>query len=152
LLLADFGLSRMKNESSDSCTPFHGGGTSNYTAPECIVGEQQYHGSKSDMWSFGGILCDLVAWMMGGVQLLDRFQNDRKRTAMGIKSSRFHIGGGASSCGGRVDGNPSPRHEPISSRLMQFVEADAGDKPSPASQLTGDLCAAFHDRCPSSYS
>jgi len=93
LLLADFGLSRMKNESSDSCTPFHGGGTSNYTAPECIVGEQQYHGSKSDMWSFGGILCDLVAWMMGGVQLLDRFQNDRKRTAMGIKSSRFHIGG-----------------------------------------------------------
>ncbi len=93
LLLADCGLSRMKNESSDSCTPFHGGGASDYTVPECIVGEQQYHGSKSDMWSFGGIICDLMAWMMGGVQLLDRFQNDRKRTAMGIKSSRFHTGG-----------------------------------------------------------
>lgn len=94
LLLADFGLSRLKSESSDSCTPFHGGGASHYTAPECLGTDQpDYHGSKSDMWSLGGIICDLVACMMGGAWMVSRFQNERKHKAGGVTSCRFHIGG-----------------------------------------------------------
>lgn len=94
LLLADFGLSRLKSESADSCTPFHGGGASHYTAPECLNTEKlEYHGSKSDMWSFGGIIYDLVACMMGGSRMVASFQDSRKHKAAGITSCRFHIGG-----------------------------------------------------------
>ena len=95
LLLADFGLSRLKRESADSCTPCHGGGASHYTAPECLNPEQpEYHGSKSDMWSFGAIIYDLVACMMGGVQMVASFQNKRKHTTPSrVTCSRFHIEG-----------------------------------------------------------
>ena len=95
LLLADFGLSRLKRESADSCTPCHGGGASHYTAPECLRPEQpEYHGSKSDMWSFGAIIYDLVACMMGGAQMVANFQNKRKHTTPArVTSCRFHIEG-----------------------------------------------------------
>lgn len=94
LLLADFGLSRLKSDSADSCTPFHGGGASHYTAPECLAaGAPEYHGSKSDMWSLGGIIFDIVACMMGGAKTVADFQEDRKHKAAGITSRRFHIGG-----------------------------------------------------------
>ena len=95
LLLADFGLSRLKRESADSCTPCHGGGASQYTAPECLNPEQpEYHGSKSDMWSFGAIIYDLVACMMGGAQMVASFQNKRKHTTPArVTSCRFHIEG-----------------------------------------------------------
>ncbi|KAE9363351.1 kinase-like protein [Stipitochalara longipes BDJ] len=53
LLLADFGLSRLRNETSNSYTPFKGG-VGHYLAPECIdkdFAPLNKHGSKSDIWS-----------------------------------------------------------------------------------------------------
>lgn len=51
LLLADFGLLPLRNEDSDSCTPFKGG-SGHYAAPECFgedFGPEHKHGRSSDI-------------------------------------------------------------------------------------------------------
>jgi len=96
LLLADFGFSRLRNESSDSVTPFKGG-AGDFLAPECVgkdFGPLHKHGRKSDIWSFGGILAVIIAFMVGGKERVQKFR--QKRMLSGEENGttyRFHADG-----------------------------------------------------------
>jgi serine/threonine protein kinase len=82
LVLADFGLSRLRNETSNSYTPFKGG-VDHYLTPECIdedFAPLNKYGSKSHIWSFGGILA------------VRKFEQTRKLVREGT-TYRFHDNG-----------------------------------------------------------
>jgi len=97
LLLADFGLSRLRSESSNSATPFKGG-AGDFLAPECTVqafGDPDYlHGRKSNVWSLGGILTVLVVFRAFGKQGIDNYRAARRHIGNdGGLTHRFHAGG-----------------------------------------------------------
>ncbi|KAF7553668.1 hypothetical protein G7Z17_g3473 [Cylindrodendrum hubeiense] len=95
-LLADFGLSRLRNQSSDSKTPFKGG-FGDYLAPECTVegfALDYEQGRKSDVWSLGGILSVLVVFNKRGKKGVDAYRKARRHPGSnhGI-TYRFHADG-----------------------------------------------------------
>lgn len=96
LLLADFGLSRIRRESSDSKTPFKGG-AGDFLAPECTVEgftPDYEHGRKSDVWSFGGILSVLVVFMKLGKKGVDEYRASRRHVGSNHGTTyRFHADG-----------------------------------------------------------
>jgi serine/threonine protein kinase len=94
LLLADFGLSRLRAESVDSKTPFKGG-AGDLLAPECTVeGFDSYlHGRKSDVWSFGALLSIMVVFVAMGKTGVKEYREARRcRTGHGT-TYRFHANG-----------------------------------------------------------
>ena len=96
LLLADFGLSRLRNEDSDSCSPLKGG-PGLYAAPECFgedFGPEHKHGRSSDIRSFGAILVVLVTFMRSGATGVEQFKAARKhKSSNGKITYRFHADG-----------------------------------------------------------
>ncbi|KAL8795041.1 MAG: hypothetical protein Q9195_002489 [Heterodermia aff. obscurata] len=84
LLLADFGLAEIN-------TPVYGsnrtapGGTADYVSPEAIKlsfgAEDQHVGRKSDVWSFGCIMTDIIVYLENPCgNAISRFREDRKMT------------------------------------------------------------------------
>ena len=72
--ISDIGVSRVHYRSSRPTI----GGTLSYSPPECDVQSQQLSlGSPYDVWSFGGILSEVVAWILGGPREIEGFQMDR---------------------------------------------------------------------------
>ncbi|KAK3387403.1 kinase-like domain-containing protein [Podospora didyma] len=98
LLLADFGASRLRSESSDSATRFKGG-AGDFLAPECTVvgfgSDVGGHlvGRKSDVWSFGGLLAVLVVLQASGRQGLAAFRAARRHEGLDLTTWRFHASG-----------------------------------------------------------
>ena len=53
-------------------------GTLSYSAPECDIRFQEPSlGSPYDIWSFGGILSEVVAWILGGPREVEGFRIER---------------------------------------------------------------------------
>ena len=74
-ILSDFGLSRIRTtkESELELLPHPGLGT--YEPPECQLSLPQ--SPASDIWSFGCILVECVAYMMRGSDAIEAFAEDR---------------------------------------------------------------------------
>lgn len=91
-VLADFGLSRLKNAEDGSSTIFKGMG--DYIAPECRAPdlERLSIGRKSDVWSFGAVLMEVCCYIIGGsVQVSDL--RKARLTTSGVWTNRcFHDG------------------------------------------------------------
>ncbi|KAK4213589.1 putative cyclin-dependent kinase 1 [Rhypophila decipiens] len=78
LILSDFGLSRLREEADGSRTPFQDVNGA-YVAPECICsGEKQDIGRASDVWSLACVLCEVIAFLLGGAERVAEFRKDRK--------------------------------------------------------------------------
>ncbi|KAG8534313.1 uncharacterized protein KY384_001157 [Bacidia gigantensis] len=83
LILADFGLSSFKPASEGSkttCTP----GDTRYLAPECEDWDNSFQpgevGRKSDIWSFGCVLSEVITYMMLGPFEVNQFEQSQKVT------------------------------------------------------------------------
>jgi serine/threonine protein kinase len=83
LLLSDFGLSRLRNDQDDSKSEFQNV-EGDYVAPECEDKELDHKkgepGRKSDIWSFGCILSEMLASLHGGVTRVRQYHTDRRTT------------------------------------------------------------------------
>lgn len=98
LVLADFGISRLVEETLDSKTKFKQGGGF-YLAPECpnLADGFQKHsvGRASDIWSFGCVLAEIVTFMQGGATELEEFRS-RRETAFTVpyayRTKVFYLG------------------------------------------------------------
>lgn len=95
-LLADFGLSNLKEVSEGSKTPWKTG-DSRYLAPECEDANNNFLpgmvGRKSDIWSFGCVLAELVTYIMQGPGGLKTFEEYRKVVlAERLTLHSFHAG------------------------------------------------------------
>ncbi|KUJ08140.1 kinase-like protein [Mollisia scopiformis] len=96
LILADFGLSRLKLITQGSRSTFKGG-TSDYLAPECqdLDGDLSKNsiGRGSDIWSFGCILAEVATYLELGHAGVEEFSQKRKITFGGFLTMRpFHSG------------------------------------------------------------
>ena len=96
LILADFGLSRLKRGSQTSKTDFKMG-SSYYEAPECAEYDQEFKkgtvSRPSDIWSFGCIIAELLTFMLKGTKGLKNFKETRKAKLGGFYIAYyFHSG------------------------------------------------------------
>ena len=80
-LLADFGLATLKEVTEGSKTVWKTG-DSRYLAPECEDVNDGFQpgrvGRKSDIWSFGCVLLELVTYIMQGPEGVKAFEQSRK--------------------------------------------------------------------------
>lgn len=96
LLLADFGLSNFKDVAQSSDTSFKIG-DGRYMAPECEDPAHDFKpgriGRKSDIWSFGCVVVELLTYMTRGPAGVLKFQESRRVTvAERFTSFAFHAG------------------------------------------------------------
>jgi len=82
LLLADFGLSRFKEQVESSGTVFRQGG-GDYRAPECEdIGDDFFSKfvvrRSSDIWSFGCIIAEAATYMILGRYGVEEFKKRRR--------------------------------------------------------------------------
>jgi serine/threonine protein kinase len=92
LVLADFGLSRLRAENSKSKFAV---GDGDYLAPECeTVDEDDFKAGTinraADIWAFGCIILDLVTHLQSGYGEWAGFRESRKRTFLGFTVRLFH--------------------------------------------------------------
>lgn len=92
-LLADFGLSRLKAMEEDSTSTSKSIGE--YLAPECRNpnNQRQLIGRKSDIWSFGCIISEVLAYMDGGPDGVEHFRSSRMTTVDQWTNYAFHFSG-----------------------------------------------------------
>lgn len=95
LLLADFGLTRLKSHSQESQTPFKGV-IGDYLAPECEDFERDFEEGtvrrSSDIWSFGCILSEILTYTLKGSYGVSQFRAERLFKIENWKFYRFHCG------------------------------------------------------------
>lgn len=93
--LADFGLSRLVPVDQGSRTSFKDC-IGDYLAPECMDNDfsQQKIGRKSDIWSLGCIICDVLTFSAWGPKGVAEFRTRRRtQTRPGVVDSGFHFQG-----------------------------------------------------------
>jgi serine/threonine protein kinase len=94
-ILADFGLSRFKDEAEPSKTPFQEG-RGEYLAPECedLSGDFTKHSVQrsSDIWSFGCVIVEVLTYLLLGAERLTQFKENRAFKLGHFKFYRFHKG------------------------------------------------------------
>lgn len=94
-ILADFGLSRLKEQPQSSATlPKNARG--DYLAPECedLEADCEKHivHRSSDIWSFGCIIAELLTYMTEGPSSVKKFEEKRAFNVRGLMLWRFHCG------------------------------------------------------------
>jgi len=85
LILSDFGLSRLRPEEDGSRSLFQRG-EGCYIAPECEPSDQDFNpkpiGRASDIWSFGCVLAETLAYMSApfgkGHEMVKQFHKERR--------------------------------------------------------------------------
>lgn len=74
LQICDFGVARFHGRYRRPNIPC----TLSYSPPECDIRSQEpLLGSPYDIWSFGGILSEVVAWILGGPREVEVFRTER---------------------------------------------------------------------------
>lgn len=98
LVLADFGLSTLK-EGNNSQSEFKTGDL-DYLAPECHHFRADFivrNGStsrKSDIWSFGAVLSEILTYIRGGCEAVREFRKRRVKVLYNaLEVCQFHHGG-----------------------------------------------------------
>ncbi|KAL8381908.1 hypothetical protein RB595_005927 [Gaeumannomyces hyphopodioides] len=83
LQLADFGLARFHSKGSIRVSANSAGHTDTYRSPEFDMdsspGCRVTVGPKTDIWSFGAVALEFVAWYCGGWEDLESFSGERVR-------------------------------------------------------------------------
>lgn len=96
-ILADFGLSRLKESPQTSAT-LSKDARGDYLAPECedLEADCEKHiiHRSSDIWSFGCILAELMTYMIQGPSGVKDFEEKRVYNVRGLVLWRFHCGPG----------------------------------------------------------
>ncbi|KAH8781096.1 hypothetical protein F5883DRAFT_516440 [Diaporthe sp. PMI_573] len=99
LILADFGLSRLKRRGESSST-LSKRGQDDYVAPECQDWENDLQMGRihrsAELWSFGCILTEILAFMHGGSARVNQFRAERgaPTTIPGLTTTTaFYCGG-----------------------------------------------------------
>ena len=94
-ILADFGLSRFKEQNDGSATEFKIG-KGYCLAPECQDLDNDFERHEihrsSDIWSFGCIVADLLTWMVKGPSGITEFKQKRRTTIGNHIYYYFHSG------------------------------------------------------------
>ncbi|KAL8791675.1 MAG: hypothetical protein Q9195_005758 [Heterodermia aff. obscurata] len=94
-ILADFGLSRLKELPQTSAT-LSKDARGDYLAPECedleADCEKQLIHRSSDIWSFGCIIAELLTYMIQGPTGVKAFEEKRVYNVRGLVLWRFHCG------------------------------------------------------------
>lgn len=94
-ILADFGLSRFKDSTQASGTPFEMG-ADYYLAPECedLDGKFEKHTihRSSDIWSFGCIVAEFLTYLIRGSKGVENFKEARKFQLGSWTFRHFHCG------------------------------------------------------------
>jgi serine/threonine protein kinase len=98
LLLADFGLSTLR-EGNNSQSDFKTGDL-DYLAPEChyfgaeFVVRNGKTSRKSDIWSFGAVLSEIMTYTRGGCEAVREFRRKRVKVLYdALEVCQFHHGG-----------------------------------------------------------
>jgi len=153
-LLADFGLSNLKEITEGSNTPWKKG-DNRYLAPECEDAERGFQpgkvGRKSDIWSLGCILAELVTYMMEGREGVSNFEKARKVTLAGtLIVCTFHAGRdpnkGLEAWLARLKKEASPAVSGLIGLVHEMLHIDPDDRPS-AHQVTQRLrCLALKSK------
>jgi serine/threonine protein kinase len=95
-VLADFGLSNLKDAEKDSDTPARAVHPY-YSPPECWQpagsSEKPIIHRSSDVWSLGCIIAEVVTYMLDGPQGVAKFEQSRSFQDGIITRYRFHRGG-----------------------------------------------------------
>ena len=114
-MLSDFGLSRLSDKDEGSKTLYRNGG-GEYMAPECVSVNDDFKklhvGRSSDMWSFGCVLSETLAYLREGPTGILRFSEVREITFAGYWTCKaFHGGdkphGGVTQWLSRLSGQPT---------------------------------------------
>jgi len=76
LVIADMGLAKLHHDDTDrrSQNTSTKWGTFRYRHPEGTIASRQPVSRRSDIWSFGCILLELIIWLLYGFDELDRFE------------------------------------------------------------------------------
>ena len=94
-LIADFGLSSLKDIAQNSSTSFKEA-SGHYIAPECQDLDGTFRSKrisrKSDIWSFGCILLELLVYKEFGVTEVEEFEKNRTFAGPKFQLRRFHYG------------------------------------------------------------
>jgi hypothetical protein len=95
LILADFGLSRLRDSDEDTKTMWkHTPPT--YGAPEArdrLTFEARWIGRAYDIWSFGCVLSEIATYALEGAALVQNFRKDRELEGPYGKHNCFHHNG-----------------------------------------------------------
>lgn len=101
-ILADFGISRIKDASESSKEEFQIG-AGHYLAPECEDFENNFQkhtiGRSSDIWSFGCIIAEVLTYMIKGKGAVEEFRRARALKFGSFKTYTFHAGSSDSHSG-----------------------------------------------------
>jgi serine/threonine protein kinase len=161
LLLADFGLSTLR-EGNNSQSDFNTGDL-NYLAPEChhfgaeFIVRKGITTRKSDIWSFGAVLSEVMAYTKGGREAVAEFRIKRVKVLYNVlKICQFHHGG--KQCAAVSDWLRDLEAGALSPRLLllRIIRDALSIEPSqrpPAAEMTTRLyhlaqisiCASCHD-------
>ncbi|KAG8528268.1 uncharacterized protein KY384_007185 [Bacidia gigantensis] len=99
-ILADFGLSRLK-ELSQTSASLSKDARGDYLAPECEDLEADCEKGivhrSSDIWSFGCMVAEVLTYMNKGPSGVKKFEAARVFVVRGLKLWRFHYGSGKES-------------------------------------------------------
>ncbi|KAI3323108.1 kinase-like protein [Xylariaceae sp. AK1471] len=94
-VLADFGLSKLK-EKTDRPSSLHEGGGGSYLAPECEDDDADFEAHSvtpsSDIWSFGCIIAEILTFMRRGSAGVTEFRSYRKVKIRYALMEAFHRG------------------------------------------------------------
>ncbi|CAH0057454.1 unnamed protein product [Clonostachys solani] len=141
LLLADFGLSTLRNLEDSSLTT-HKDARGFYNAPECqTIQDERVKSQKvrrsSDVWSFGCILLEVLTYMLRGSDGVSLFKNQRRaEITVGFTWFRFHLGPDAESPAVKswLEELRREAHEPYQVWMIvlisEMLQLDPGKRPS----------------------
>lgn len=122
-ILADFGLSSMKELSSKSDTPFKGR-TGYCQAPECSDLDPPYHEHETtrpaDIFALGCVTLDVLVYLLDGAGGVSRFEKARKFERPPFSYSLFHNGSSPNKA--VVDQLEKVSTEDASSSMIEVVQ------------------------------
>jgi serine/threonine protein kinase len=146
LILADFGLSRLKPAGDSSKEEFQIG-AGHYLAPECEDFEDHFIkypiGRSSDIWSLGCILAETLTYMKRGKKGVAAFKKARALKIGNFKTYTFHAGRSRShpqvaTWLSELENEGTPADRLCVKLIRHMLAIDPNDRPN-AGQVTSGL-------------
>ncbi|RFU33952.1 hypothetical protein B7463_g2366, partial [Scytalidium lignicola] len=146
-VLADFGLCRFKGLEAESKSLSKNIG--DYLAPECREPNMQRKlvGRKSDIWSFGCIIVEVLGYMTGGVDTVTALREERSTDSNGWRSHSFHSNGGLKVCiQNWLDiKSTNPNHVLLVDLIKRMLSTDPSSRPNV--NIVQNILRCFYSKC-----
>ena len=131
-MLADFGLCRLKGLEAESKSLLKNIG--DYLAPESREPSMQRRlvGRKSDIWSFGCIIMEVLAYMTGGADAVTALREERSTSSNGWRSHSFHSNGRLKVCiqNWLDTKSTDPNHAQLVDLIRRMLSDDPNSRPN----------------------